>query len=120
MLNNYLVSSEDWQLRSRYTDAMVVVWRTEYFDQTTGKNTMGAWMLEHLQSRQVSDGWTVVAGHCGAKNAVTVEVKCLAGEGEEDECFKDSSGNSYPLRPSDAYRGDQPVRLGRCCKRHLC
>jgi hypothetical protein len=105
-LNNFLASSEDWQLRSRYTEPIVVVWRVEFFDRTTGRNRMGAWMLEHLRAGEVSDGWTVMGGHCQQRNAITIQVKCMASEGEEDECFKDPQGSPYPARPAQAYRGD--------------
>lgn len=106
-LNNYPVSSEDWQIRNGYTKPVAIVWRVQFFDKTTGKNAMAGWMLEHLQPGEISDGWTVVSGHCQARNALFVQLKCMAPEGEEGkQCFKDSNGNPYPLRAAGAFRGD--------------
>jgi hypothetical protein len=106
-LNNYPVSSEDWQIRNGYTKPVAIVWRVPFFDKATGKNAMGGWMLEHLQSGEISDGWTVVAGHCQEKNTLFVQLKCMAPEGQEGkQCFKDANGDPYPLRSADAFRGD--------------
>ena len=106
-LNNYPVSSEDWQIRNGYTKPVAIVWRAQFFDKTTRRNAMGGWMLEHLQPGQISDGWTVVAGHCQARNTLFVQLKCMALDGQEGkQCFNDDSGNPYPLRSSDAFRGD--------------
>jgi hypothetical protein len=105
-LKNYPVSSEDWQLQNNYTAPMAVVWRVQFFNDSTGKNEMGGWMLEHLKAGQVSDGWVVAAGHCQARNIIRVQVKCAAREGKEDACYKDPTGNPYPLRSEYAYRGD--------------
>lgn len=69
-LRNYPVSSTDWQLRNSYTEAMAVVWRVQFFNDTTGKNQMSGWMLEHLVAGQVIDGWNVEGGHCQARNYI--------------------------------------------------
>jgi len=55
-LNNYPVSSTDWQLRNGYTEPMAVVWRVQFFDDSVGKNKMSGWMLEHLKAGEVLDG----------------------------------------------------------------
>lgn len=104
-LKNYLVSSTDWQLRSGYTEPMAVVWRVQFFDDTIGKNKMGGWMLTHLKAGEVLDGWSVEAGHCQARNVISVQVKCAVRESDVAKCY-DSDGNPYPPRPDDAFSGD--------------
>ena len=104
-LNNYPVSSTDWQLRNGYTEPMAVVWRVQFFNDTSGKNEMSGWMLEHFKAGEVSDGWNVEAGHCKAINVISVQVKCAVRDGDEAKCYN-SDGNPYPPRPADAYRGD--------------
>jgi hypothetical protein len=105
-LQGYAVSSTDWQFRNGYEEFMAVIWRVETFDRNTGKSMMSGWMEEHFAPGQISDGWTVEAGHCKARNAINVQVKCAVKEGQESACFKDSSGNHlYPYRGGD-FRAD--------------
>lgn len=104
-LNNYPVSSTDWQLRNGYVEPMAVVWRVQFFDDSVGKNKMSGWMLEHFKPGEVSDGWSVEAGHCKARNVISVQVKCAVRDGDEAKCYN-SDGNPYPPRPDGAFSGD--------------
>jgi hypothetical protein len=103
-LNHYPVSSTDWQLRNGYTEPMAVVWRVQFFNDTSGKNEMSGWMLEHFKAGEVSDGWNVEAGHCKAINVISVQVKCAVRDGDEAKCYN-SDGNPYPPRPDGAFSG---------------
>lgn len=53
----------DWQLRNGYAQPMAVVWRVQFFNDTSGKNEMSGWMLEHLKAGEALDGWNVEGGH---------------------------------------------------------
>jgi hypothetical protein len=105
MLKNYPVSSTDWQLRNNYHEPMAVVWRVQFFNDTSGKNEMSGWMLEHLAAGEVSDGWNVEGGHCQARNFISVQVKCAVPEADQAKCYN-SDGNPYPPRPDGAFNGD--------------
>ena len=109
-LNNYPVSSTDWQLRNGYTEPMAVVWRVQFFNGTSGKNEMSGWMLEHLKAGEVSDGWSVEAGHCKARNVISVQVECAVRDSDEAKCYN-SDGNPYPTRPTGAFSGDHNPNL---------
>lgn len=104
-LKNYPVSSTDWQLRNNYTESMAVVWRVQFFNDTSGRNEMSGWMLEHLRAGGVLDGWNVEGGHCQARNFISVQVKCVVPVADEAKCYN-SDGNPYPPRPDGAYSGD--------------
>jgi hypothetical protein len=104
-LKSYPVSSTDWQLRNNYTEPMAVVWKVQFFNDTSGKNEMSGWMLEHLKAGEVLDGWDVEGGHCQARNFISVQVKCAVPEADEAKCYK-SNGEPYPPRPDGAYSGD--------------
>jgi hypothetical protein len=84
---------------------MAVVWRTQFFDDTIGKNRMSGWVLEHLKAGEVSEGWSVEGGHCQAWNVIRVQVKCAVREADQAKCFN-SDGEAYPPRPDGAYSGD--------------
>src|SRR5215470_8438961 len=77
-MKGYLVSSEDWQIRNGYAEALAIVWRAQFFDDRIGKNSWTGWMTEHFQAGQTSDAWTVVAGHCGRRNVTDFQIKCMA------------------------------------------
>jgi hypothetical protein len=110
-LKNYPVSSTDWQLQNNYTEPMAVVWRVQFFNDTSGKNEMSGWMSEHLQAGEVLDGWNVEGGHCQARNVISVQVKCAVPEGKGDDakCY-DPDGNPYPT-PGGAYSRDHNPNL---------
>lgn len=103
-LNNYPVSSTDWELRNNYDATMAVVWRVQFFDDSVGKNKMSGWMLDHLTSGEVLDGWNVEGGHCQARNYIAVQVKCAVVDDDEAKCY-DPDGNPYPRRPDGAFSG---------------
>lgn len=118
-LQSYAVSSTDWQFRNGYDDFMAVIWRVETFDRDTGKSMMSGWMEEFFAPGQTSDGWTVEPGHCKARNVIKVQVKCAEKKDEESACFKDSSGNPYPLRGQSDFRGDHSPTFSESISRPL-
>ncbi len=108
-MKNLPVSSEDWQTRNGYAVPIGIVFRMQFFDKQTNRNAWTGWMQQDLQPGEVTDGWTVVSGHCADhlnRKGLTIQTRCVVRAGEEsDKCYKDESGNAYPTRPADAFRG---------------
>ena len=89
---------------------MAVVWRVEFFNKDHGRNEMSGWMLEHLKPGEVSDGFSVSAGHCKAINTLRVQVKCAVRETEGNAgaaCYKDTQGRPIAER-TDQFREQPP------------
>jgi hypothetical protein len=118
-MKGHPVSSQDWEIRSKYAEPMTLAFRVQFYDDRIGKDDWSAWVQWTIQPGQNAKGWEVNDGHCSIRKPYYTQIKCAAPEKSyETVCLKSRNGRPYPER-ANAFTGEHdsnynfnPSRVG--------